>query len=85
MNCEQLFSELGTDYTSYMESLQKTVQSKTAVPTAQVYVSAYEKVQLYVCMESAEACHGVIRIMLVPSSHCLWRCPMCGAVFKTML
>ena len=39
LNCSELFTQLMADYATYLESLQKTVQSKTAVPTAQVYVS----------------------------------------------
>lgn len=53
------------DYATYMESLQKTVQSKTAVPTAQVYVSPFSN-SFTVCM-----CLGLYCMFYLPATVCV--------------
>lgn len=46
IGCAQQVEMLETQLAGRMDQLQATVQSKTAVPTAQVYVSLQEGLQL---------------------------------------
>ena len=41
MGCAQQVDGLESQFAARMETLKSTVQSKTAVPTAQVYVSMF--------------------------------------------
>lgn len=41
MGCAQQVDGLESQFAARMETLKNTVQSKTAVPTAQVYVSMF--------------------------------------------
>lgn len=47
ISCAQQVEQLEQQLAARMEQLQATVQSKTAVPTAQVYVSHYMSISLF--------------------------------------